>query len=480
MKITIQTKVTKNDLLIIPFYEGKNPKPTQEEALTHQHQPDFEGKLSETVMVYQKDKITPRLLLVGLGPQKKETEETWRRAGGAGSSRLKKAIQELAIIAPKESPELITAFVEGILLGHYQYEEIFTDKSRRLQKLKSLQIIVTDKKLHKKLNDAVLEVVEKVIAVHLVRDLVNAPSNYMSPTLMAKKAQEIAKKSRAMSCKVYGESWIKKMKMGCLLGVGQGAAEESKFIVLEHKYKPKNKKPIVLIGKGVCFDAGGINIKTRELPEMKFDMAGAATVLGIFQLLAKYKLPLYVIGITPCAENLLGAKAIKPGDILTAYDGTTVEIKNTDAEGRLILGDAIAYANKKYKPETIIDIATLTGAAIAALGYDISALVSNNNDLTKKLQQAALETGEKVWELPLDPDYKSKIKGVAADIDNYTASTSAGTIMGGAFLEHFVKKTPWAHLDMGGSGWANEAKPYIPKGATGRLVRTLWEFLKNV
>ncbi len=478
MKISIQTRITKNDLLIIPFYEGKNPKLTQEEAITHQHQPDFEGKLSETVMVYQKDKITPRLLLVGLGPQKKETTETWRRSGGAASKRLKKAIRNLALIVPKEDINLIGTFIEGLLLGHYQYEEIFTDKSRNLQKLQSLQVIVQDKKLHKKLNETVNKALEKVKAVHLVRDLVSAPSNYMSPSMMAKKAQKIAKKSRSMSCKVFGESKIKKLKMGCLYGVGQGADQESKLVILEHKYKPKNKKPIVLIGKGICFDAGGINLKTRELPEMKFDMAGAAVMLGVFQLLSKYKLPLHVIGIAPCAENMLDAKAIKPGDILTAYDGTTIEIKNTDAEGRLVLADAIAYAVKKHKPELIIDIATLTGAAITALGYDISALVSSNTSLTEKILTAAKAADEKIWELPLDKDYQAKIKGQAADLDNYTASTSAGTIMGGAFLEHFTKNVPWAHLDMGGSAWATEDKPYIPKGATGRLVRTLWEFLK--
>lgn len=470
MKISIQPKVTKNDLLIIPFYEGKN---------TNQHQPDFEGKLQETVMVYQKDKITPRLLLVGLGLQKNETTETWRRSGGTASSKLKKPISNLAFIPPVENIDLICAFIEGLLLGHYQYEEIFTDKTRRLQKIDSLQIIITNNKLIKPLNEALNETIEKIKAVHFVRDLINMPGNYLPPSIMAQKAQEIAKKSRAISCRIFGESKLKKLKMGCLLGVGQGSTEETRLICLEHKYKPKNKKPIILIGKGICFDAGGINLKTKELPEMKFDMAGAAIVFGIFQLLSQYKLPLHVIGLTPCAENLLDAKSVKPGDILTAYDGTTVEIKNTDAEGRLVLADTIAYAVKNYKPELIIDVATLTGAAITALGYDISALISNDSALTEKIKKAAASVGEKVWELPLDADYKTKIKGAVADIDNYSPSVPAGTIMGGAFLEHFVKEIPWVHLDMGGSAWANEEKPYIPKGATGSLVRTLWEFLKN-
>ncbi|MBT5016146.1 leucyl aminopeptidase [Candidatus Peregrinibacteria bacterium] len=479
MKISIQTRITKNDLLVLPFYEGKSPKPTQDEALQNQHHPDFEGKLSEQVMIYQKDKISPRILLIGLGPQDKETTETWRRAGGSLATQLKKSIQNITIIPPKENIEFVAAFAEGLLLKHYQYEEVFTDKKRKLTKIQNLSLIIQDKKIGNALKKQLDEIITTTEAVHAVRDMVNAPSNKMSPSLLAKKAQEIAKKSRHLTCKVYGETRLKKMKMGCLIGVGQGAQEETKFIVLEHKYKSKNKKPIVLVGKGICFDAGGINIKMRELPEMKFDMAGAATILGVFQILSKYKLPLHVIGLAPCAENMLGSKAVKPGDILTAYDGTTIEIKNTDAEGRLVLADAIAYAIKNYKPSSIIDVATLTGAAITALGYDISALVSNNNDLKKALKGAAQAADEKIWELPLDADYKDKIKGQIADLDNYSAEVSAGTIMGGAFLEHFTKQTPWAHIDMGGSAWAKEEKPHIPKGATGRMVRTLWKFLKN-
>ena len=370
--------------------------------------------------------------------------------------------------------------MEGILLKHYQYEETFTDKSRKISKIENINIIIQDKKLNTKLKKSLDEIKATAQAVHLVRDLVNAPSNQMSPTILAKKAQQIAKKSRSLSCKVYGEARLTKMKMGCLVGVGKGSSEETKLVVLEHKYKPKNKKPIVLIGKGICFDSGGINLKTRELPDMKFDMAGAATVLGVFQLLSKYRLPLHVIGIAPCAENMLGAKAIKPGDILTAYDGTTIEIKNTDAEGRLVLADAIAYAVKTYKPESIIDIATLTGAAITALGHEISALVSSDESLKKALISAAHKADEKIWELPLDSDYKTKIKGQIADLDNYSAKVSAGTIMGGAFLEHFAQETPWAHIDMGGSGWIQEPLPYYPKGASGRMARTLWEFLKNL
>lgn len=479
MKIFLPTKITKNDLLIIPFYEGKNPKPSQDPAIENQHHPDFEGKLLENVMIYQKDKITPRILLVGLGKQAEESTETWRRAGGSVAKAIKKSIQTLTILPPKEENELIAAFVEGLLLAHYQYEENFTDADRKLQPIQTLNIILQDKKIKTELEGKLHEVEKTTEAVHLVRDMVNAPSNLMSPSILAKKAQQIAKKSRRLKCQIFNKTRLKKMKMGCLVGVGQGAHEETKLVALEYKYKPKNKRPIVLIGKGICYDAGGINIKTRELAEMKFDMAGAATILGVFKILSELKVPLHVVGLAPCAENLLGEKAIKPGDILTAYDGTTVEIKNTDAEGRLVLADAISYAVKHYKPEAIIDVATLTGAVIAALGYDISAILTNNATLAQNIKFSAEIADEKTWELPLDSDYKKEIKSSIADIENYTGGPGAGTIMGGAFLEHFTKDTPWVHIDMGGSAWVKEPKPYYPKGASGRVVRTLWQYLKS-
>lgn len=479
MKISLPTKITKNDLLVIPFYEGKNPKPTHDSAIENQHHPDFKGKLGENVMIYQKDKITPRLLLVGLGKQNEESTETWRRAGSSVNKFLKKSIQTITILPPKEDEDQITAFVEGFLLAHYQYETFLTDADRKLTPIQNLNVIIQNKNVKTDLLPLLEEAKVVTEAVHAVRDMVNAPSNAMSPALLAQTARKIAGKSRQMKCTVLNEKQVSKMKMGALIGVGKGAKEKPRLIVLEYKYKPKNKKPLALIGKGVCFDAGGINLKASMLDEMKFDMAGAATILGVFQILSQLRLPLHVVAVLPAVENMLGASAYKPGDVLKSYDGTTIEVKNTDAEGRLILADAIAYAIKKHKPEAIVDVATLTGAAIHALGYEISALITNNSPLAKKIKSAAKNVDEKVWELPLDSDYKKDIKSDIADISNLSTKTGAGTIMGGAFLEHFVKDTPWVHLDMGGSGWANEPKWHTTKGASGRLVRTLWKFLQN-
>lgn len=479
MKITLPTKITKNDLLVIPFYEGKNPRPTQDAALENQHHPDFEGKLGENVMIHQKDKITPRILLVGLGKQSEETTETWRRAGSSAEKSIKKSIQTITILPPKEDTDLVAAFAEGMLIAHYQYEDFLSDRERKLAPIQNLQVIIQDKGIRAKLTPKLEESKSIVEATHLVRDLVNAPGNALGPIGLAKAAGRLSSKSRHTSCKILNDKALKKLKMGGLLAVGQAATEKPRLAIIEYKYKPKNKKPIALIGKGISFDSGGLNLKTRSLDEMKLDMAGAATVLGVFQILAKHRLPLHVVGLLPIAENAMGKNAYKPGDIIKMFDGSTVEIKNTDAEGRLILADAIAYAVKKHKPTEIIDVATLTGAAITALGYDITALLSNNEPLVKKLKTAGAQGDEKVWQLPLDPDYKKEIKSDIADLQNYSAKPGAGTIMGGAFLEHFVKDTAWAHLDMGGSGWIENPKWYFKKGGSGRMVRTLWEFLKN-
>ncbi|HCW32749.1 MAG: leucyl aminopeptidase, leucyl aminopeptidase [Candidatus Peregrinibacteria bacterium GW2011_GWE2_39_6] len=475
MNISLPAKLSKCDLLILPLYASNTPP-----LLLKDHsRADFEGKTNETVLLYQKDKLTPRILLVGLGQEKKTTTEIWRQAGGTVANQLKKGLSKLAIIPPKESLRLILAFIEGFYLGHYKYEPFLNDPERQQTPLSELQIIIQDKTLKKELEIKLKELQIITKTVNSVRDQVNSPSNILNPTQFAKNSQKVTKKSRKINCKIFDEKSLQKINMNCLVSVGKGARDKAKLIILEYKSKPINKRPLVLVGKGICFDAGGINLKTRDLEYMKYDMTGAATVLGIFEILAELNLPLHIIGVLPCAENMLGENAFKPGDILTAYDKTTVEILNTDAEGRLILADALAYAVKNFKPEIIIDVATLTGAAITALGYDIAALIGNNQNLTTQLKQAATQVDEKIWELPLDPDYKKEIKSDIADIKNYSAEVGAGVIMGGAFLEHFVKDTPWAHLDMGGSAWTNKAKSYYPKGATGRMVRTLWQFLKN-
>lgn len=475
MKIHYPSKITPCDLVILPLYSGKNSP----ELLREHSRADFEGKTHEIVMLYQKDKRVPRMALVGLGNENEESPEIWRKAGATVAKAFKANIRDINLVPPKEKPDLIAAFIEGMQLAHYQYEAFLSDKERRLTPLETIHIVLQAPKSRPAIEAAVEEAMMITDVMKKVRDMVNAPSNRMTPKALTENAQKIKKQSGKIRCTILEAKKLKKMGMGCLVSVGQSSQEGSKLIVLEYKNKPLNKKPLVLIGKGICFDSGGINLKTHDLVHMKYDMTGAAIILGIFDLLSRMNLPLHIVGLAACAENLIGKNATRPGDILTAYDGTTVEVTNTDAEGRLVLSDAIAYANKHYKPEAIVDVATLTGGAIVALGYDFSALITNNPEWGGKIKEAAKQVDEKVWELPLDPDYKNEIKSSIADIKNFTPEVSASTIMGGAFLSHFVKETPWVHLDMGGSAWTPKEKPYYPKGATGRNVRTLWQFLKN-
>lgn len=479
MAFECTSRITKTDLLVIPLYAGKGPTSGQQEALEQYGHPDFGGKRDETLLFYQKNRLAPRILLVGLGEKENASTERWRQAGGNVAVCFKKPFAHITIVPPKEELNSLAAFLEGILLKHYRFQTFIKDAERRLSSVPSLRVILSQKKNQENLTARFKEIEKVTEAVKSVRDMVNTPSNHMRPFDLGQIAQKITRQRFRMKCTIFTPKKLQKMGMGCLLGVGQGAPQETRLIRLEYKYRPKNKKPIVLIGKGVCFDSGGINLKTQTLEEMKYDMAGAATMLGIFKLLAEHKLPLHVIGLAPCVINLPGNNPTKPGDILIAYDGTTVEVTNTDAEGRLILADAISYTIKHDQPEVIVDIATLTGAAIVALGYDITALMSNAKAWEERMERAAVDVDEKIWKLPLEENYKKHLKSPIADLSNFNPKPSAGTIMGGLFLEHFTKKTPWIHLDLGGSAWTKEDKPYSPQGASGTMVRTLWQFLKD-
>jgi leucyl aminopeptidase len=271
---------------------------------------------------------------------------------------------------------------------------------------------------------------------------------------------------------------MKEIGMNALLGVASGSNEEAKFIILEYSGGKKKEAPVVLVGKGLTFDSGGISIKPAEkMDEMKTDMSGGAAVMGAIMAAADLELPLNIIALIPATENMPGGKAYKPGDILKSYSGKTIEVLNTDAEGRLILADALAYASK-YKPAAIVDVATLTGACIIALGDDVIGMLGTDDKLKKEINKAAQVTGELVWELPLWENYHEQIKSDIADYKN-TGGRAAGTITAAAFLSKFVGNYPWVHLDIAGPAWTVKDKPYIPKGASGITVRLLVEFLSK-
>jgi len=314
-------------------------------------------------------------------------------------------------------------------------------------------------------------------AVCFTRDIVNMAGSDATPTFLANKAKEIAKKP-GVKCKTLSGPEMKKLGMNGILNVSRGSSEPPKFIILEYNTKKKSNDTIVLIGKGVTFDSGGISLKPGAgMDMMKADMSGAAAVLGAFKAISNLKPSSHIVGLVPCTENMPGNNALKPGDIIKCMSGKTVEVLNTDAEGRLILADAISYA-KRYKPDAVIDIATLTGACVAALGTFASGMLGNNEELKDRIKQTGENCHERVWELPLWEEYYGLIKSTIADIKN-TGGKYAGTITAACFLGEFVENFPWVHLDIAGTFLVEKDTPYIRKGASGVGVRLLTHLMQN-
>jgi leucyl aminopeptidase len=311
-------------------------------------------------------------------------------------------------------------------------------------------------------------------AVTFTKNLANLPSNICTPTFLADQAKELGKKYKAISVNVLEEKDMKKLGMGAILAVSQGSAEDAKFICLQYKGAGKSKAPIALVGKGVTFDTGGNSLKSPDsMVGMKYDMCGAASVLGTIKAAAELKLPINVVGVIPAVENMPGGTAYKPEDILTSLSGQTIEVISTDAEGRLILADALTYC-ERFKPDVVIDIATLTGAVVIALGFHASGLLSNSEALAKALLTAGDESGDRAWQLPLWDEYQEQIKSPFADIAN-TGGRPAGTITAACFLSRFAKKFRWAHLDVAGT--AATMMNSTERMATGRPVPMLTQYL---
>jgi leucyl aminopeptidase len=387
-------------------------------------------------------------------------------------------LKKFSIITDQFNSKQLAEIFLGIESGNYKFDNFISNPKKKSHRYEEVNFITQNNP--KELKEILTQANHLADSINLVKDLVNTPSLSMTPTTLESLAKKIANNSKKIKFKSFGEKEIQKHKLNLLYSVGMGSGQESKLIFLEYLNGPKNEKPIMLVGKGVTFDAGGLNLKmTNFIENMKTDMAGAATVLGFFELLTKIDLPLNIIGIIPSVENLLGHNAYKPGDILTAYNGKTVEITNTDAEGRLILADAISYGIKEYDPSSIVDLATLTGACIVALGYTRTGLITNSRKLFKQFWKAAKKTGDTIWPLPLDQYHRDKVAGDIADYKNWTGGVNAGAIMGGAFIEKFVQKKPWVHLDIAGSSHVDNQIGHYEKGATGRPLSLLVEFMQN-
>jgi len=444
---------------------------------------DFEARPSQISVIYTRGSLpAKRIVLVGLGTRGEFNLEKLRAAFAKAMQHLRTLNIKRAATSsdlgflPNSKDRVAQAVAEGALLGLYQYAPFKTVDREHLKDVEQLTIVAEDNDFPE-INAAVENAQAIARAVYFTRDLVTAPANQMTPAILAKEAGEIATR-RGVSCTVLDKVKLNELGMNSLLSVASGSNEEPKFIILEYRGGETDAAPIVLIGKGITFDSGGICIKPSEkMDQMKSDMAGGGAVMGAIMASAELRLPLNIVALIPATENMPSGTALKPGDVFTSYSGKTIEVINTDAEGRLILADALAYASN-YKPAAIIDVATLTGACVIALGDDVIGMLGTDDKLKGELQEAARQTGELVWELPLWENYQEQIKSDIADYKNH-GGRSAGAITAAAFLSKFVGDFPWVHLDIAGPAWADKDKTYIPKGASGVGVRLLIEFLRN-
>ncbi len=485
------------DLLVAALFEGeKYPSKllqkmdpaayaTFEQAIKANR---FSGKEGESLPVFGTTNFSEAkdILLIGLGKKDAFHAEKLRKTIGniLGRAKCQKSKSVRFLVESFTGSKVSFAQASGIIpetlwLADYKFDKYLEKKKDAPSpKVEKVDLLSGDAKQEKALQSAVERSEIIAQAVNLTRDLINEPANVMSPRAFAGKASEVAKKSK-LRIKVLELPEIKRLKMSGVIAVSQGSNEPPRFVVLEYGAQHKSKGTICLVGKGVCFDSGGISIKpSKDMEKMKYDMSGAATVVGTLQAISELKPHAHVVGIAPLVENMPSGTASRPGDIITYSNRKSVEIINTDAEGRLILADALLYACENYKPKAVIDLATLTGACAVALADKCAGLMTNDSAIGKRLITAGEAVGERLWELPMWEDYFEIIKGHHSDILN-AGSGYGGTITAAKFLEQFVTCKSWAHLDIAGVAWVDSAKPYNFRGATGFGVRLLCEFLES-
>jgi len=475
---------------IIPMYEDEVPQP----AITLPENfmkiiekvagRDFKGKLEEVYSIpTMLDKGPERIVLTGLGKRDELELDSFRRAYGRVAIRLDEAMIESAA-SPIVSDvfdlgSVSRSIVEGIILSMYRFDRYKSEKKE--QKLRHVTLLIRDESALGKVKKSIEEAGKICRGVYTARDLTNMPSIDCYPEKFAEMVYEVGRKA-GFNVRIYKIDELEKMSMGGIVAVGSGSIHKPVLIELEYDGTDgKDQSPYVIVGKAVTFDSGGISIKPSEkMEEMKYDKAGGAAVVGVLEAVAALKLPIKVIGLIPCVENLPSGTAFRPGDIIKFRNGKTAEIISTDAEGRLILADALSYAVEK-NPKVIIDLATLTGACIIALGTHASGLFTNNQELAEKIKRSAERTGERVWQLPLWKQYKEQLKSDVADLKN-SGGRPAGAITAALFLSEFVGDKPWVHLDIAGTAYmqeTSEQKSYMVKGATGIGVRLIIDYLMN-
>ena len=473
--------------VVVGIYEGRKLSPSAQaiDSASRRHlsevlrRGDLEGKLGSTLLLQKvRGALAERVLLVGLGREREFREGAYRTAVNAAIKTLRNTgaadatfcLAELAVKG-RDIGWKIEQAVTCITEAMYRFDRLKSKAPEAKRALRKVTLHVAERG-EVAAAEAALERAQAIAeGVQLAKDLGNLPGNYCTPTYLAEQAQELGKR-HGIRVEVLEQKDIEKLGMGCFLAVARGSRQPPKFIVLEYQGGKRGAPPVALVGKGITFDTGGISIKPApEMDEMKFDMCGAASVLGAMKAAALMKLPLNIVGAIPATENMPGGNAIKPGDIVTTMSGQTVEILNTDAEGRLILCDALTYV-EKYKPAAVVDIATLTGAMVISLGHIATGMFSNSDPLARELLQAGETAWDRAWHMPLWDDYQDMLKSNFADFPNI-GTRAGGSITAACFLSRFTKSYPWAHLDIAGTAWRSGPD----KGATGRPVGLLAQFL---
>ncbi len=437
---------------------------------------EFEGEKLTSVLLRNG---AERTLYVGLGTKEKIQADTLRRAAGVAVKQLLKIGAEEIAIELDNWTDKAQAIVEGALIAAYRFEDFKTPDSRRKVSLKRLLLVTSanDQARVKKFVAAGEILAE---ATNFTRSIGNQPANIMTPAALAEEARALARDCD-LKCTIFDEKRLQRDKFGGILAVGQGSAAAPRLIVLEYWGAGKKQKPVALVGKAITFDTGGISLKPgAQMDEMKFDKMGGCAVLGAMQAISCLNLPINVVGLIPAAENMPSDRAYRPGDIVTTYDGKTIEVLNTDAEGRVVLVDALAYARLTYKPRYMVDFATLTGACVVALGMNRAGLFTDTAALRESLLAAGAETGDSLWELPLAEDYDNDVKSDVATAKNTGNGRWAGACTAASFLKIWAGDVPWAHLDIAGTAWTTSDKPYIEKGATGFGVRLIVDALQRL
>ena len=478
------------DVVVVPFWQDKKKPEVACSSKEFGHlakfpldSGDFHGKEGECLLLYRSQGNEKRVLLLGLGDKKSCLPDTLRRSYASAVKAMRaKKMKSANILFPE--CDLIgheiacCAVEEGILLASYSFDQLKgeSDKEERHSGLHKVCFCGLNKD-----GSASLKKTETVISsVNFVRDLVNGNADDVNIDTFKKLAKEFEKKYSKVKTTILDKKALEKEKMGLILAVGRAATRDPALIILEYRGDPHSKEKTAVIGKGITFDTGGLNLKVGVgIETMKCDMAGAAVALGIIQAAAEPELNVNLISVLALAENAIGPASYKPGDVYKGHSGKTVEISNTDAEGRLVLADAISYLQENYEFIHMIDFATLTGGVVVALGEEATGLFSNNEALAKRLEKSGERTHERLWRLPLYPEYKEYLKSTIADIKNSgPRKASAGS--GAMFIQYFVKKSiPWAHLDIAGTAFLSELKPYHPTAATGVGIRLLIDFLEN-